>query len=91
MNTCMYIVCYYYLTPAFLDVHRLLLAGLITSALMTLTDYMILFFSCHGLKIYGAWLHKHHNIDLWTFRILVKARVSLQKLSNMDGFHFHFH
>lgn len=57
---------------ASLGVYRLLLAGLMTSALMTLTDYMILFFSCHGLKIYGAWLNKHSNTDLWIFRILVK-------------------
>lgn len=51
---------------------RLLLASLIVSGLMTLTDYMILFFSCQGLKIYGAWLSKHHNVDLWFIRVLVK-------------------
>lgn len=53
---------------------RLLLSGFITSTLMTLTDYMILFFSCHGLKIYGEWLHKHHRVDLWIFRILVRTK-----------------
>ncbi|XP_067434605.1 uncharacterized protein [Thunnus thynnus] len=51
---------------------ELLLPALITSALMTVTNYMIIFFSCHGLKIYGAWLNKYHNIDLWLFRILVQ-------------------
>lgn len=39
---------------------------------MTATNYVILFFSCYGLKIYGAWLNKYHNGDLWIFRILVK-------------------
>lgn len=40
---------------------------------MMLTNYMILFFSCHGLKIYGAWLNKYRNTDLWLIRILVKS------------------
>ena len=57
---------------AFPCAYRLLLPGLIISALMTITDYMVLFFSCHGLKIYGAWLHKYQNTDLWLIRILVK-------------------
>lgn len=52
--------------------YRKLLAGLIISALMTVTDYMTLFFSCHGLKVYGAWLNKYHSTDLWSLRILVK-------------------
>lgn len=54
---------------------RLLLAALIISGLMTLTDYMVLFFSCQGLKVYGAWLSKNHNLDLWLIRILVKQMV----------------
>lgn len=46
-----------------------------------LTDYIILFFSCHGLKIYGAWLNKYHITDLWLFRILVKLYIqSSEKL-----------
>ncbi|XP_018550831.1 uncharacterized protein LOC108896276 isoform X2 [Lates calcarifer] len=60
------------ITWLFLFDRELLLSVLITSALMALNDYMILFFSCHGLKIYGAWLDKHHNIDLWLIRILVQ-------------------
>lgn len=56
-------------------VYRLLLPTLITSVLMMLTDYITLFFSCHGLKIYGAWLNKYHNTDLWLFRILVKLYI----------------
>lgn len=56
-------------------VYRLLLPTLITSVLMMLTDYITLFFSCHGLKIYGAWLNKYHITDLWLFRILVKLYI----------------
>ncbi|XP_062235984.1 uncharacterized protein LOC133933046 [Platichthys flesus] len=58
------------ITWLFLFDKELLLPALITSALMTLTDYLLLFFSCHGLKIYGAWLNKYHNVDLWLFRVL---------------------
>ncbi|CAB1418623.1 unnamed protein product [Pleuronectes platessa] len=58
------------ITWLFLFDKELLLPALITSALMTLTDYLLLFFSCHGLKIYGAWLNKYHSVDLWLFRIL---------------------
>ncbi|XP_044032776.1 uncharacterized protein LOC122866761 [Siniperca chuatsi] len=65
------------ITWLFLFDRELLLSVLITSALMTLTDYMILFFSCHGLKIYGAWLNKYCNADLWLIRILVQNGVAV--------------
>ncbi|XP_035509973.1 uncharacterized protein LOC118322406 [Morone saxatilis] len=65
------------ITWLFLFDRELLLPGLITSALMTVTDYMILFFSCHGLKIYGAWLNKYRNADLWLIRILVQNGVAV--------------
>ncbi|XP_014862914.1 PREDICTED: uncharacterized protein LOC106930090 [Poecilia mexicana] len=65
------------ITWLFLYDREMLLPVLITSALMTLTDYMMLFFSCHGLKIYGAWLSKHRNADLWMFRILVQNGVAV--------------
>lgn len=50
---------------------RQLLASLVLSSLMMLTDYAILFFSCRGLKVYGAWLSRHHSVDLWLIRLLV--------------------
>ncbi|KAM3593858.1 uncharacterized protein V6R79_023636 [Siganus canaliculatus] len=56
---------------------ELLLPALIVSAIMTVTDYFILIFSCQGLKIYGAWLHKYHNKDLWLFRILVQNGIAI--------------
>ncbi|XP_068566017.1 uncharacterized protein [Cebidichthys violaceus] len=60
------------ITWLFLYDRELLLPALIISTLMTLSDYMILFFSCHGLKVYGAWLNKYHNVDLLLIRILVQ-------------------
>lgn len=73
-------------------VYRLLLAALIISGLMVLTDYMILFFSCQGLKIYGAWLRKHHNVDLWLIRVLVNMTCFLPSFKRSvkreaSGFH----
>ncbi|XP_071342006.1 uncharacterized protein [Trachinotus anak] len=65
------------ITWLFLFDRELLLPVLITSALMTLTNYILLFFSCHGLKIYGAWLNKYHKTDLWLFRILVQNGVAV--------------
>ncbi|XP_058481680.1 uncharacterized protein LOC131456969 [Solea solea] len=61
----------------FLFDRELLRAQLIISALMTFANYTILFFSCHGLKIYAAWLHKYHNVDLWLIRILVQNGVAV--------------
>ncbi|KAK1884799.1 NAD kinase [Dissostichus eleginoides] len=64
------------ITWLFLLDRELLLPVLITSILMTLSYYLILFFSCYGLKIYGAWLNKYHNTDLWLIRILVQNVVA---------------
>ncbi|XP_047424504.1 uncharacterized protein LOC124995836 [Mugil cephalus] len=60
----------------FLYDRELFLPVLIISALMTLSGYVILFFSCQGLKIYGAWLNKNHKADLWFFRILVQNGIA---------------
>ncbi|KAJ4923501.1 hypothetical protein JOQ06_014189 [Pogonophryne albipinna] len=65
------------ITWLFLLDRELLLLVLITSILMTLSHYLILFFSCYGLKIYGAWLNKYHNTDLWLIRILVQNVVAV--------------
>ncbi|CAL9698090.1 unnamed protein product [Knipowitschia caucasica] len=65
------------ITFLFLFDKEMLFSVMITSGLMTASDYTLLFFSCRGLKIYGAWLHKYHRIDLWLYRILVQNGVSL--------------
>ncbi|XP_020507725.2 uncharacterized protein [Labrus bergylta] len=65
------------ITWLFLFDRELMLPMLIISAVMMISSYMILFFSCHGMKIYGAWLHKHRNADLWLFRILVQNGIAV--------------
>ncbi|KAG9283315.1 hypothetical protein AMEX_G2070 [Astyanax mexicanus] len=51
---------------------EVMIGALILLALVAFTNYLTIFFSCHGLKIYGAWLNKYHNIDLWCIRVLVQ-------------------
>lgn len=40
------------------------------------TNYAMIFFSCHGLHIYGAWLNKYHKVDLWLMRAIVQNAIS---------------
>ncbi|KAJ0059797.1 hypothetical protein NL108_012947 [Boleophthalmus pectinirostris] len=65
------------ITFLFLFDREALFFVMVTSALMTASDYTILFFSCRGMKIYGAWLYKFHRIDLWLYRILVQNGIAL--------------
>ncbi|KAI1902225.1 hypothetical protein AGOR_G00042520 [Albula goreensis] len=46
--------------------------GLIVLALVAFTNYLVIFFCCHGLHFYGAWLKKYHRVDLWLIRVLVQ-------------------
>lgn len=53
-------------------------AALVFLILIALTNYIMIFFSCHGLHTYGAWLNKYHKVDLWLHRVLVSRGSSLQ-------------
>lgn len=55
----------------------MMIPALVFLILVICTNYSMMFFICHGLHIYGAWLHKYHNAELWLLRVLV----SLTKLS----------
>lgn len=50
-------------------------AALVFLILIALTNYIMIFFSCHGLHIYGAWLNKYHKLDLWLHRVLVRKEI----------------
>ncbi|XP_064797952.1 uncharacterized protein LOC135517503 isoform X2 [Oncorhynchus masou masou] len=50
---------------------------LLITALQAISNCVIIMFSCCGLVVYGAWLHKYHNNDLWLIRILVQNGVAL--------------
>ncbi|XP_072513724.1 uncharacterized protein [Salminus brasiliensis] len=51
---------------------EVMIASLVMLALVAFTNYLAIFFSCHGLKEYGAWLNKYHKKDLWCLRVLVQ-------------------
>ncbi|XP_036375420.1 uncharacterized protein LOC118771520 [Megalops cyprinoides] len=60
------------ITWLFLWDREQMVAGLVVLALVAFTNYLVIFFSCHGLYIYGAWLNKYHKMDLWLIRVLVQ-------------------
>lgn len=49
-----------------------MIAAFVILALVALTNYAMIFFSCHGLNSYGAWLNKYHKVDLWLIRVMVQ-------------------
>lgn len=53
-------------------------AALAFLILIALTNYVMIFFSCHGLHSYGAWLNKYHKVDLWLHHVLVSMAALLQ-------------
>ncbi|XP_051971065.1 uncharacterized protein si:ch211-161h7.5 [Xyrauchen texanus] len=55
---------------------KVMIASLIFLALIAFTNYLMIFFSCHGLKEYGAWLNKYHKVDLWCLRMLVQNAIA---------------
>nr|XP_046227984.1 uncharacterized protein si:ch211-161h7.5 [Scatophagus argus] len=61
----------------FLWDRRLMPAALVFLILIAFTNYIVIFFSCHGLHIYGAWLDKYHKVDLWLHRVLVQNGVAI--------------
>ncbi|KAI4874020.1 hypothetical protein NFI96_029909, partial [Prochilodus magdalenae] len=50
--------------------------ALIVLALIAFTNYLIIFFSCVGLKAHGAWLKQNHPADLWCIRVLVQNAIA---------------
>lgn len=61
----------------FLWDRRLMIAALPVLFLVACTNYAILFFSCYGLNVYGAWLNKYHKVDLLLFRALIQNGVAI--------------
>ncbi|XP_076577706.1 uncharacterized protein LOC143314527 [Chaetodon auriga] len=61
----------------FLWDRRLMSAALVFLILIAMTNYMVIFFSCHGVHSYGAWLSKYHRADLWLHRLLVQNGVAI--------------
>ncbi|XP_017566857.2 uncharacterized protein si:dkey-29d8.3 [Pygocentrus nattereri] len=55
---------------------ELMVPALIVLALIAFTNYLMIFFSCVGLKAHGAWLKQNHPVDLWCIRVLVQNAIA---------------
>ncbi|XP_057680893.1 uncharacterized protein si:ch211-161h7.5 [Corythoichthys intestinalis] len=54
-----------------------MISALVFLILVASTNYGMVFFICHGLHVYGAWLNKYHKVDLWLIRIVVQNGVMI--------------
>ena len=64
---------YHYFHPY----QSLMPAALAFLILIAFTNYVMIFFSCNALHVYGAWLNKYHRVDLWLLRVLVSKAAGL--------------
>nr|XP_020501909.1 uncharacterized protein LOC109993318 [Labrus bergylta]XP_020501917.1 uncharacterized protein LOC109993318 [Labrus bergylta] len=55
----------------------IMIAALVFLILVICTNYSMICFICHGLHVYGPWLKKYHNADLWCYRIIVQNAVMI--------------
>ncbi|XP_011487257.1 uncharacterized protein LOC101165850 [Oryzias latipes] len=53
----------------------MMIPALVFLILIVATNYSMIFFCCHGLCVYGAWLKKYCKRDLWLLRVLVQNGV----------------
>ncbi|CAJ1082133.1 uncharacterized protein LOC117829253 [Xyrichtys novacula] len=53
----------------------IMIAAMVFLILVICTNYSMIFFICHGLHVYGPWLKKYHNADLWCYRMIVQNAV----------------
>ncbi|XP_035286492.1 uncharacterized protein si:dkey-29d8.3 [Anguilla anguilla] len=65
------------ITWLFLWDREQMIAALIVLAVIAFTNYSLIFFCCHGLHSYGAWLSKNYRVDLWLFRVLVQNGIGV--------------
>ncbi|XP_074550162.1 uncharacterized protein LOC141807844 [Halichoeres trimaculatus] len=55
----------------------MMILAMILLILVIFTNYSMVFFICHGLHIYGPWLKKYHNADLWCYRVIVQNGIMI--------------
>ncbi|XP_064848543.1 uncharacterized protein LOC135558572 [Oncorhynchus masou masou] len=58
-------------------VQEQMIAALIVLGIIAVTNYSMIFFSCYGLNVYGAWLSQNQPRDLWCIRVLVQNGIAL--------------
>lgn len=55
---------------------ELMIPALIVLALIAFTNYLLIYFSCVGLRAHGSWLKQHHPKDLFFIVVLVQNGVA---------------
>ncbi|XP_051734852.1 uncharacterized protein si:dkey-29d8.3 [Ctenopharyngodon idella] len=55
---------------------ELMIPALIVLALIAFTNYLLIFFSCIGLRTHGAWLKQHHPKELLCIIVLVQNGIA---------------
>lgn len=55
---------------------ELMIAALIVLALIAFTNYLLIYFSCVGLRAHGSWLKQHHPKDLFCIIVLVQNGIA---------------
>lgn len=63
-------------TWLFLWDRELMIPALICLSLIAVTNYLMILFSCLGLRDHGAWLRHNHPIDLSIIQILVQNGIA---------------
>ncbi|XP_056330574.1 uncharacterized protein si:dkey-29d8.3 [Danio aesculapii] len=55
---------------------ELMIPALIVLALIAFTNYLLIYFSCVGLRAHGSWLKQHHPKDLFCIIVLVQNGIA---------------
>lgn len=55
---------------------ELMIPALMVLALIAFTNYLLIFFSCVGLRTHGSWLKQHHQKDLFCIIVLVQNGIA---------------
>ncbi|XP_067309944.1 uncharacterized protein si:dkey-29d8.3 isoform X1 [Pseudorasbora parva] len=55
---------------------ELMIPALMVLALIAFTNYLLVFFSCIGLRTHGSWLKQHHQKDLFCIIVLVQNGIA---------------
>ncbi|CAM4593255.1 unnamed protein product [Leuciscus chuanchicus] len=55
---------------------ELMIPALVVLALIAFTSYLLIFFSCVGIRTHGSWLKQHHPKDLLCIIVLVQNGIA---------------
>ncbi|XP_028833872.1 uncharacterized protein LOC114789009 [Denticeps clupeoides] len=65
------------ITWLFLWDREYVITAMVVLAFIAFTNYLLIFFSCWGLRTHGQWLSQNHVKDLWCIRALVQNGIAV--------------